>query len=212
MKIVETKRPQLQGHRPEEHSMRPAQGGFTLIELMIVVSIIGILASIAIPSYQAYIYRAKATEVILVMDKIKTALAGLQAETGASVGSPIRLNTPGGLQDLNARTLTYCIVGSQGFCPAGSGGIVSGVIGKDLTFKQFGIYMSVTAGYANSDKPGQYKISLEEDTSVTAGNPALKTTAQQIMLAVHHVMQPHAWRATIGSGLVQLYFNMNGGK
>ncbi|MFT6908326.1 MAG: type IV pilus assembly protein PilA [Oleiphilaceae bacterium] len=45
--------------------------GFTLIELMIVVSIIGILASVAIPSYQTYTVRAQLTEGLVIADELK---------------------------------------------------------------------------------------------------------------------------------------------
>ena len=54
--------------------MKKAQQGFTLIELMIVVAIIGILAAIAIPAYQDYTIRAKVAEVVGLASAVKTSL------------------------------------------------------------------------------------------------------------------------------------------
>jgi len=53
---------------------RSMQKGFTLIELMIVVAIIGILAAVALPAYQDYTMRAKMTEVILAASGCRTAI------------------------------------------------------------------------------------------------------------------------------------------
>ena len=55
--------------------LKKMQQGFTLIELMIVVAIIGILAAIAIPAYQDYTIRAKITEGLNLADSAKTAVA-----------------------------------------------------------------------------------------------------------------------------------------
>ncbi|MBL0354499.1 MAG: pilin [Dechloromonas sp.] len=55
--------------------MKRVQQGFTLIELMIVVAIIGILAAIALPAYQDYTVRAKVSEVMLAASGMKTDIA-----------------------------------------------------------------------------------------------------------------------------------------
>ncbi len=54
--------------------MKRLQKGFTLIELMIVVAIIGILAAVALPAYQDYTVRAKMSEVILGMSACRTSI------------------------------------------------------------------------------------------------------------------------------------------
>jgi type IV pilus assembly protein PilA len=62
--------------------MLRSQRGFTLIELMIVVAIIGVLASIAVPQYQNYTARAQVSEALNVLSGVKTELAERYAFAG----------------------------------------------------------------------------------------------------------------------------------
>jgi len=64
--------------------MKRVQQGFTLIELMIVVAIIGILAAVALPAYQDYTKRAKVTEVVLAASACRTMITEVYQSASAS--------------------------------------------------------------------------------------------------------------------------------
>ena len=64
---------------------KQAQGGFTLIELMIVVAIVGILAAVALPAYSNYTAKAKMANAITAVDALKSAIALCAQEAGGDL-------------------------------------------------------------------------------------------------------------------------------
>ncbi|HSW20322.1 MAG TPA: pilin, partial [Ramlibacter sp.] len=67
---------------------RRVQAGFTLIELMIVVAIIGILAAVALPAYQDYTKRAKVSEVVLAASSCRTGITEVyQTASNTTIGA-----------------------------------------------------------------------------------------------------------------------------
>lgn len=70
-----------------KRSMQKVQQGFTLIELMIVVAIIGILAAVALPAYQDYTKRAKMSEVVLAASACRTSITEVY-QTNSALSLP----------------------------------------------------------------------------------------------------------------------------
>ena len=117
--------------------MKSVQKGFTLIELMIVVAIVGILAAVAIPAYQDYTIRAQVTEAMSLSSAAKAAIAETFANTGAFPAT-------------NAA--------------AGLSATISGKYVSDLTVGAGGV-LTATFGTGANSKLGTKKLSLVPGTS-----------------------------------------------
>jgi type IV pilus assembly protein PilA len=117
-------------------SMKKVQQGFTLIELMIVVAIIGILAAVAIPAYQDYTIKAKVGNALTSVDAIKTAVALCAQEAGGDVTNCNTTNTASGIPSFHAtnEVTGVTVTGSGVIAATLAGNIGTGVNNGVITW------------------------------------------------------------------------------
>ena len=131
--------------------MNLSEKGFTLIELMIVVAIIGILAAIAIPAYQDYTVRAQVTEGLNLASAAKTAVA----ETFASNQSWPATNAAAGLDvaaNINGKYVTSVAVGAGGQITITYGNQATAIAGKVLQLTPY-TSLNKDVSWQCGDKP-----------------------------------------------------------
>lgn len=107
------------------------QKGFTLIELMITVAIVGILAAVALPAYQDYTIRGQASEGMVLAEGAKTAVA----ETYANKGAMPTTNAEAGFDGATGKYVSTVEIGANGVITATYGGDANAtnLKGKALT-------------------------------------------------------------------------------
>jgi type IV pilus assembly protein PilA len=116
------------------------QKGFTLIELMIVVAIIGVLAAVALPAYQDYTVRAKVSELILAASSARQCVAEIYNGNGGGASIPTVVQTD----------CSFATVGKVISASVGTGGIITVAGGTATSSVGQNVTVTMTPSVVNS--------------------------------------------------------------
>jgi type IV pilus assembly protein PilA len=148
--------------------MKSVQKGFTLIELMIVVAIIGILAAIAIPAYQDYTIRAQVTEGLNLADATKVAVADYYTQNGTFPAAGLITAAPAGLGFTAPATGKYSTVDIL------ANGVIQATYGGQVNAKLTGEILGVSP-YVSTNGDLIWRCGLALAPSVNIGSVGAAT-------------------------------------
>ncbi|HEY5101306.1 MAG TPA: pilin [Steroidobacteraceae bacterium] len=162
--------------------MKSLQKGFTLIELMIVIAIIGILAAIAIPAYQNYTIRSQVTEGLSLAEGWKTGISEYYDQNGSFPTTSSTTGGPGAIAQMGASSGKYVSAVAVG----AGGQIQITYSGSQVNSKITGLVLDLSPGLNKNQDVVWICGKAAVPTNTTAGTADATTIPAQYLPSTCH--------------------------